>query len=591
MSAAVARLASVNVGMPREVSWQGRTVFTGIWKEAVQGSRLVRRLNIDGDGQGDRAGHGGEQRAVYVYQLDSYRYWREQLHRDDFVFGQFGENFTVDGLGDDEVCIGDRYRIGSALFEVTQPRVTCYRVGIRMAEPRMAALLTGHGRPGFYFRVLEEGAVQPGDDVVKVATGVGRMSVASINALLYLDRRPDPQLLQRALRIPALSPGWQVSFRALLEQQRDDAPGGGNAGLVSLGPPPAWPGFRPMRVVAKRSETATVLSMELEVDDGAPLPPALPGQFVTLKLEPGDGAPPLVRSYSLSGPPDRPRYRIAVKVEPHGVAGGYLRATVDVGDRIKVAAPRGQFTLDESARPVVLVSAGVGVTPVLAMLYALHDSQSTRDIWWLYGTRNGAEHAFAQETRSLLATLPNARSRVWYSRPDPEDHIGTDYDELGHITPERIAATAAPIDSEFYLCGPTTFMTAITAGLETLGVPTARVHTEAFGAQDPVTPGIIAGAARPPHAPEGIPGTGPLVSFVRTGLNVRWDKRYASILELAEACDVPVRWSCRTGVCHTCETALLEGTIGYAPEPLEPPAAGNLLVCCSQPGSDLAVDL
>ena len=591
MSAAVARLASVNVGMPREVSWQGRTVFTGIWKEAVQGSRLVRRLNIDGDGQGDRAGHGGEQRAVYVYQLDSYRYWREQLHRDDFVFGQFGENFTVDGLGDDEVCIGDRYRIGSALFEVTQPRVTCYRVGIRMAEPRMAALLTGHGRPGFYFRVLEEGAVQPGDDVVKVATGVGRMSVASINALLYLDRRPDPQLLQRALRIPALSPGWQVSFRALLEQQRDDAPGGGNAGLVSLGPPPAWPGFRPMRVVAKRSETATVLSMELEVDDGAPLPPALPGQFVTLKLEPGDGAPPLVRSYSLSGPPDRPRYRIAVKVEPHGVAGGYLRATVDVGDRIKVAAPRGQFTLDESARPVVLVSAGVGVTPVLAMLYALHDSQSTRDIWWLYGTRNGAEHAFAQETRSLLATLPNARSRVWYSRPDPEDHIGTDYDELGHITPERIAATGAPIDSEFYLCGPTTFMTAITAGLETLGVPTARVHTEAFGAQDPVTPGIIPGAARPPHPPEGTPGTGPLVSFVRTGLNVRWDKRYASILELAEACDVPVRWSCRTGVCHTCETALLEGTIGYAPEPLEPPAAGNLLVCCSQPGSDLAVDL
>ena len=591
MSAAVARLASVNVGMPREVRWQGRTVFTGIWKEAVQGSRSVRRLNIDGDGQGDRAGHGGEQRAVYVYQLDSYRYWREQLHRDDFVFGQFGENFTVDGLGDDEVCIGDRYRIGSALFEVTQPRVTCYRVGIRMNEPRMAALLTGHGRPGFYFRVLEEGAVQPGDDVVKVATGVERMSVASINALLYLDRRPGPQLLQRALRIPALSPGWQVSFRALLEQQRDDATGGGNAGLVALGPPPAWPGFRPMRVVAKRSETATVLSVELEVDDGAPLPHALPGQFVTLKLEPGDGAPPLVRSYSLSGPPDRPRYRIAVKVEPHGVAGGYLRATVEVGDRIKVAAPRGQFTLDESAHPVVLVSAGVGVTPVLAMLYALHDSQSTRDIWWLYSTRNGAEHAFAQETRALLATLPHARSRVWYSRPDPEDNIGTDYDELGHITPERIAATGAPIDSEFYLCGPTTFMTAITAGLETLGVPTARVHTEAFGAQDPVTPGIIAGTARPPHGPEGTPGTGPLVSFVRTGLNVRWDKRYASILELAEACDVPVRWSCRTGVCHTCETALLEGTIGYAPEPLEPPAAGNLLVCCSQPGSDLAVDL
>jgi ferredoxin-NADP reductase/MOSC domain-containing protein YiiM/ferredoxin len=525
-----------------------------------------------------------------VYQLDSYRYWREQLHRDDFVFGQFGENFTVDGLGDDEVCIGDRYRIGSALFEVTQPRVTCYRVGIRMNEPRMAALLTGHGRPGFYLRVLEEGAVQAGDDVVKVATGVGRMSVASINALLYLDRRPDPQLLQRALQIPALSAGWQASLRMLLEQQRGGTPADGNAGLAFLGPAPAWPGFRTLRVVAKRTETAAVLSLELEAVDGAPLPQARPGQFVTLKLEPG-GAPPVVRSYSLSGPPDSPRYRITVKVEPHGAAGGYLRANVEVGDRIKVAAPRGQFTLDEGAQPIVLVSAGVGVTPVLAMLHALHESRSARAIWWLYGTRNGAEHAFAQEIRSLLATLPNAHSRVWYSRPDPEDHIGTDYDELGHITPERIAATGTPIDGDFYLCGPTPFMTAMTAGLGALGVPTARVHAEAFGAQAPITPGIIAAAARPPHPPAGTPGTGPLVSFVRTGLNIHWNSTFASILELAEACDVPVRWSCRTGVCHTCETALLEGRVDYAPEPLEPPAAGNLLVCCSQPGSDLAVDL
>ena len=218
MSERVARLVSVNVGMPREVSWQGRTVLTGIWKDAVQAPVQVRRLNVDGDGQGDRAGHGGEQRAVFVYQLDSYRYWSDELHRDDFVFGQFGENFTVDGLGDDEVCIGDRYRIGSALFEVTQPRTTCYRVGIRMGEPRMAALLTGRGRPGFYFRVLEEGAVKAADDVVKVATGPERMTVAAVNALLYLDRRPDPELLRRALRIPALSPGWQDSMGALLEQ-------------------------------------------------------------------------------------------------------------------------------------------------------------------------------------------------------------------------------------------------------------------------------------------------------------------------------------------------------------------------------------
>jgi ferredoxin-NADP reductase/MOSC domain-containing protein YiiM len=591
MSERHARLVSVNVGMPRDVSWQGRTVFTGIWKEAVQGPRQVRRMNVDGDGQGDRAGHGGEQRAVYVYQLDSYGYWHDQLQRDDFVFGQFGENFTVDGLSDDEVCIGDQYRIGTALFEVTQPRVTCYRVGIRMNEPRMAALLTGHGRPGFYFRVREEGVVQAGDDVVKVTTGVGHVTVASINALLYLDRRPDPELLQRALRIPALSPGWQASLLALLKQQSSGAPGGGNAGLTFLGPPPAWPGFRTLRVVTKRSESATVLSLELEADDRRPLARPLPGQFVTLKLEPGHRMPPLVRSYSLSGPPDSTRYRITIKVEPHGAAGRYLRDTVDVGNRIKVAAPRGQFTLDEGARPVALVSAGAGLTPVLAMLHALHNSRSTRDIWWLHGTRNGAEHAFAQEIRSMLATLPNARSRVWYSQPGPDDHLGTDFDELGHITPDGIAATGAPTDSEFYLCGPTPFMTATRTGLGTLGVPAAHVHTETFGAEAPITPGIVPSPARPPHPPEGTQGAGPVVSFVRTGMNVRWDNRFASILELAEACDVPVRWSCRTGVCHTCETGLLEGDVAYTPEPLEPPAVGNLLACCSQPRGDLAVDL
>ena len=591
MSEKSARLVSVNVGMPRDVEWQGRTVFTGIWKEPVQGSRLVRRLNVDGDGQGDRGGHGGEQRAVFVYQLDSYRHWREQLHRDDFVFGQFGENFTVDGLGDDEVCIGDRYRIGSALFEVTQPRTTCYRVGIRMREPRMAALLTGQGRPGFYFRVLQEGVVQPGADVVKVATGAGRMTIRAINALLYLERRPSIGLLERALRIPALSPGWRTSFRAMLEQRRNGAADDGNTGLTYLGPPPAWPGYRNLRVVAKRPETPSVVSLELDAEDSTPLPSPLPGQFVTLRLEPADGEPPLIRSYSLSGSPTDPHYRISVKIEPHGATGRYLHTAVDVGDHIKVAAPRGKFTLAEGTTAVTLVSAGIGVTPLLAILHALHDSNSTRDIWWLHAARNRAEHAFAEEARSLLATMPTARSRVWYSRPGTDDRPGTDYDESGHINASGIIASGAALNGEFYLCGPAEFLTTIRTSLDTLTVPSSQVHSEAFSAIAPITPGIATHTVQPPHTPRGAAGTGPLVSFVRTGLNVRWNSAYGSILELAEACDVPVRWSCRTGVCHTCETALLDGTVAYAPDPLEPAATGNLLICCSQPETDLSVDL
>jgi MOSC domain-containing protein YiiM len=229
----VSSLLSINVGMPKDVVWQGRTVFTGVYKDPVDGPRMVRKLNVDGDGQGDTAGHGGEARAVFVYQVGSYRYWEGELGRSDFVYGQFGENFTVDGLSDDEVCIGDRYGIGAAVFEVTQPRVTCYRVGIRMNDPRIPALLVSHRRPGFYFRVLEEGEVEAGDEIVKLASGPEQMSVAEADALLYLPGHTRQQLL-RALRIPALSNGWQASFRALIEGE----PGSGNAGLSVTSPPP-----------------------------------------------------------------------------------------------------------------------------------------------------------------------------------------------------------------------------------------------------------------------------------------------------------------------------------------------------------------
>src|SRR5436190_6575827 len=260
-------LLSVNVGMPKDVEWRGRTVFTGVFKEAVAGPRRVGKLNVDGDGQGDRLGHGGEQRAVFVYQIDSYRYWQRELGRDDFVYGQFAENLTVDGLGDDEVCIGDRYRIGTALFEVTQPRVTCYRVGIRMNDPRIPALLVSHHRPGFYFRVLEEGEVEAGDDIIKLGAGPEQMSVAEADALLYLPGHRRQQLL-RALRIPAFSPGWQSSFQALL----DARPGSGNAGLAVTSPPPAWPGFRQLTVTAITRASDSVISIRLEDPGGARLP-------------------------------------------------------------------------------------------------------------------------------------------------------------------------------------------------------------------------------------------------------------------------------------------------------------------------------
>lgn len=585
----MATLVSVNVGLPKEVLWNNRTVFTGAWKAPVRGARMVRRLNIDGDGQGDLAGHGGENRAVLVYQLDSYLHWGKEFRRDDLSPGYLGENLTVDGLPDDEVCIGDRYRIGHAVFEVTQPRVTCYRAGIRIGEPRMAALLVAHRRTGFYCRVLIEGEVEAGQEIVKIRSGPGHVTVAEIDALLYLPGHPR-EVLERALAIPALSPGWRASLQSLADRGDDGSQG--NVGLTAAAssPPPAWTGFRPLRVADVHGESHNVRSLWLAAPDGTPLPRWLPGQSITLRLPSASGTADLIRNYSLSNRPGSDRYRISVKREPHGMASGHIHTRVDIGDLLDVAAPRGAFFLAGGDAPVVLVSAGVGVTPMLSMLHALSGDDSGREIWWLQGVRNSQEHLFAEESMALLNRLPNSRFHFFYSRPAGADRHGVDHTVQGRLSPGALGHLGLPRNAHAYLCGPSTFMDALSSGLAAYGLDPARVHSEAFGASAGMTAGI-ATTSVPPHPPAGVPGPGPEIQFARSGIAAPWGPPHGSLLEFAEACDVPTRWSCRTGVCHNCETALLAGTVRYDPEPLEPPAPGNILICCAQPSEALVLDL
>jgi ferredoxin-NADP reductase/MOSC domain-containing protein YiiM len=583
------RLLSVNVGVPRDVTWEGKTVRTSVWKSPVEGRRMVRKLNIDGDAQADLMGHGGEQRAVFVYQMDSYHYWERVLGRNDFTFGQFGENFTVEGLPDNEVCIGDRYRIGGAEFEVTQPRVTCYRVGIRMNEPRMPALLVAHHRPGFYFRVLQEGEVGASDDIVKIADGPERVSVADVDALLYLPGHSSEQL-QRALRIPALSKGWQSSFQAMLQQDLNSKTTVGNPGLANEEQAPAWPGFRQMRVAGIHKESDNVTSFVLAAIDGQPLPAFQAGQFVVLRLLVDPGKPPVLRSYSLSDLPGADHFRISVKNELNGIGSSFLCNRARDGDLLDVSAPRGSFTLRPSQNPVALLSAGVGATPVMSMLHALAAEKSQREIWWIYGARNSVEHPFAEESRSLLKQLSRGRAYFVYSRPAATDQVGANFDAPGHIDTALLERIGVSQGSDFYLCGPPSFLQNMRDGLHNWGVLAGNVHTEIFGSLEAITPGM-AQAVHTPHLPQGPPGSGPPVSFARSGITAAWDPKFGSLLELAEACDVPVRWSCRIGVCHTCMTGLIDGSILYNPEPLERPTAGNVLVCCSQPNAAITLDL
>jgi ferredoxin-NADP reductase/MOSC domain-containing protein YiiM len=585
----MARLLSVNVGLPRDVIWNGKTVRTSVWKSPVTGRRIVRKLDIDGDAQADLAGHGGEHRAVFVYQMDSYHYWESFLGRSDFTFGQFGENFTVEGLPDNEVCIGDRYRIGDAEFEVTQPRVTCYRVGIRLNEPRMPALLVEHHRPGFYFRVSKEGEVGAGDDILKIADGPEKMSVADVDALLYLPGHSSEQL-QRALQIPALSKGWQSSFQAMLQQDSSSKTVAGNPGLANEEQPPAWPGFRQMRVASIHKESDSVTSFILEPVDGQLLPLYQAGQFVVLRLHLDPGKPPVLRSYSLSDLPAADHLRISVKNELNGIGSSFLCNRAREGDVLDVSAPRGSFTLRPSQNPAVLLSAGVGATPVMSMLHSLAAEKSQREIWWIYGARNRVDHPFAEESRSLLKQLSRGREYIVYSRPAAIDQVGADFDAPGHIVAALLEKIGVLRNSDFYLCGPTSFLQNMRDGLRNWGVLGENVHTEVFGSLEAITPGM-AEVVHNPHLPPGPPGSGPLVSFARSGITAAWDSKFASLLELAEACDVPVRWSCRTGVCHTCMAGLIAGSIIYSPEPLERAAPGNVLVCCSQPNVGVTLDL
>ncbi len=542
------KLVSVNVGMPKDVQWNDKTVHTGIWKTPVDGPVMVRRLNIDGDGQGDLGGHGGEQRAVLVYQTESYEYWKDYLNREDLVPGHFGENFTVTGLADDEVCIGDRYRIGDAEFEVTQPRVTCFRVGMRLGEPRMPNLLVSQHRPGFYCRVIKEGEVRAGDDVVLTRRGRHELSVADVDALLYLPDRNTEQLHQ-IIDVPELSPGWQQSFTEMLAAQ-DHSP-------VPPATTPGWNGFHRLRVSATRRETSTILSIRLTSDDDKPLPPVLPGQFLTVRI-PGTTGPAPVRSYSLSGDPRAGEYRISVKREEYGVVSRWLHSHVEPGLVIEAAAPRGDFYLIDNDKPVVLISAGIGATPVLAMLHAL--SASSSDIWWLHTTHNRESEAFASEIGDLIEGMPHATRRVFYTETQ------------GRLDGQQVASLGLPSNGTAYLCGPTQFMADMRSALIAVGFDPESVHSELFGALPAINPGVVGALARPPHPPAGTPGTGPAITFARSGLTVNWSSQYGSILDIAEACDVPTRFSCRSGVCHMCATSVVAGTTTYVQPPLELPS-------------------
>lgn len=579
------KLLSVNVSLPKDVDVKGRTVRTGIFKEPVDGRVSVGSLNIEGDGQADLVGHGGPFRAVLVYTIENHRFWERELGQSGFQFGHFGENFTVDEMLEDDVHVGDVFRIGTALFQVTQPRVPCYKLAIKVGIEGFYARILQSGRPGFYFRVLEEGEVGAGDEIERVGLDPVGMTVRRMSSLLYFEK-DDLDGARTALRIQAMSPGWRRSFEKRLAKAQTATK--------------AKEKYRTLVVTRKAPESESITSFYLEAEDDEPLDPFLPGQFLPLQLDIPGQYTPIIRTYSLSNRPGVDHYRLTIKREgappgrPEaypGVSSNYFHDHVDVGSTLLARPPRGRFYIDpEGATPVALVSAGVGLTPLVSMLEAIVATGSSRPTWFVHGARDGRAHAMGALVRQIAEEHDNVHTHFRYSRPMAEDVLGRDFDAEGHVDVELLQRLLPNPDCDFYLCGPTAFLRSSFEGLLAWGIAEHRIHYEFFGPASALKERVR--VATPKRAAQAVECcTDVEVTFSRSGVRAHWNPSLDSILDLAEANGLSPDYSCRSGICNTCICEIEKGEVEYVLEPLDPPDEGSVLICCSKPKGAVVIAL
>ena len=530
--------------------------------------------------------------AVYAYPVEHYAFWERGLGRPSLPHGQFGENLTVRGLTEDSVRVGDVYRVGSALLQVTQPRIPCFKLVHRMdAGPEFAKRFLESRRMGFYFRVLEEGELGSGDAIELADRDPDSVTIAEFIEITQFQTH-DAAGLRRLLASRDLSTGpkgWREHLEKMLEKaERVPAAEG-------------WREFREFLVDRKVPESETVTSFYLVPEDGEALPPFRPGQFLTFKLYIPGKPRPVIRTYSISdSPTHKDYYRVSIKREaapahrpdlPPGLSSSYFHDQVDVGTRLCIKAPRGAFYLDAASdTPLVLVSAGVGLTPMIGMLNFIAESDSRRPTWFIHGTRNGREHAMGAHVRHLAAERENVWAHICYSQPNAEDGISRDYDSPGRIDVALLKRILPGSACEFYLCGPTPFLKSLFNGLLAWGVPESRIQYEFFG------PATVLREGRA-EAPELATRTAReaaadvRVTFARSGVIAAWSPSAESILDLAEAQGLRPDFSCRSGICQSCICRLLDGEVEYVQEPMDVPDPGCVLICCSKPKTSIVVDV
>ena len=447
---------------------------------------------------------------------------------------------------------------------------------------RLARRGTKHG-PVRTDHILFVGA---GDSIELVRSDNDAVTIADF-IRVYLYESHEPASLKRVLASRSLSEPWRQYLEKMLKKAE---PVKGLQG---------WEGFRPFHVERKVPESETITSFYLKPEDGEPLPTYMPGQFLTFRLNMTQHSTPLTRTYSLSDSPNhRDYYRVSIKrlpapSEPPGLLPGlssnYFHDHVQPGTRLCVKAPRGKFYLDPSnTTPVVLLSGGVGLTPMISMLNAIVESGVKRTVWFVHGMHDGNQHAMGAHIRQLARENRNVHIHVTYSQPRSGDSEGRDYDSRGHVSIELLKRVLPPAAYDFYLCGPPPFMKSLYNGLLQWGVAETRINYEFFGPVLALKEGAEASGDRV-EAPESSEEL--KVSFMKAGMTAQWDSSIESILDLAEAQGLRPAFSCRAGICHTCSSKLIHGEVEYISEPLDMPDPGCVLICVSKPKTNLIVDI
>lgn len=576
MTAASAHVVAVSVAVPRWEEIYGRRTFTSIVRDAVYDP--VRF---------ERGGPAGNMTAVhtedvYAFFAEHYDHWASELGVDRRAWGDchWGENLMLAGLREESLHIGDRLRIGTAILEVTSPRIPCLKLAWRIGQPEGAvARLIASGLTGCYMRVIAGGVVQASDAVERIAHDPGAITVLNLGRLLFDDSIVDLDILRRTMATPGL--GDQASgmlrqrINALADRQS-----------LAVG---RWQGWRPFVVTRTQREARATRSFWMTPADGGPIAGYRAGQHLVVRLP--DDAGGHVRTWSISDHGgDSHSYRLSIKHEADGSASAWMNETLEPGAALMARPPTGRFTIDRAGvLRIVMISAGIGVTPLVAMLKAhAAGGADAPPLLWLHVARSGADHVLAREVDAILARLPSAERHIYYTRPDPDDVQGRDYDHGGRLDVPRLTALLAqdyalnpfgrtielPGDqSDFYICGPRRFEEMVRTALADAGVEPGRIRSENF---------------RPAAQPDTATDTPECaqILFARSGRSLRWDRDDGrSLLEVAETAGLTPDSGCRMGSCGSCAVGLIGGKIGYRFAPAADPGPGRILLCCSEPAS------